>query len=147
MIVLVCGSRDWTDRETIRRWIGRLPRDTVIVHGDNGERDPGTGQAIRGADRIAGDAAFDRGMTVRTYPANWDVHGKAAGPIRNQHMIDTEKPDRVFAFTEALTRDKGGALTPTGTTDCVMRALAAGIPCTLIPSKGSRWTSTDKRRC
>lgn len=127
MIVLVCGSRDWTDRETIRAWLGRLPPGTEIVHG--GER---------GADSIAWNVASDLGFVVRAYPADWSSLGRKAGPIRNQRMIDTEKPDRVLAFTEALMRGTGGATRPTGTTDCVMRALAAGIPCTIIPSKGQR---------
>lgn len=44
------------------------------------------------------------------------LRGKAAGPIRNQHMIDTAKPDLVVSFP-------GGA----GTADMVRRAKAAGV--------------------
>ena len=50
-------------------------------------------------------------------PADWTKHGKAAGPIRNQKMLD-ECPDLVVAFP-------GGK----GTADMVRRAMKAGIDC------------------
>ena len=51
-----------------------------------------------------------------SYPAQWDVYGRRAGPIRNQEMIDEGKPDGVVAFP-------GGK----GTADMVRRAEAAGL--------------------
>lgn len=124
MIVLVCGSRDWTDRETIRAWLAKLSPGATIVHG-----------AARGADSIAGEIATEQGRKVHAFPADWERYGNSAGPRRNQQMIEVMRPKRVLAFTDALMRGTGGASRPTGTTDCVMRALAAGIPCTLIPSR------------
>jgi hypothetical protein len=50
------------------------------------------------------------------YPADWTRHGKAAGPKRNQLMLDKEKPDLVIAFP-------GGK----GTADMVARAKAQGF--------------------
>jgi hypothetical protein len=87
-IVLVCGSREWTDRATIRMWLSKLPSETEIVHG-----------GARGADALAGDVAAELGLAVRAYPADWKTYGKAAGPIRNQTMLDAERPARVIAFT------------------------------------------------
>jgi len=116
--ILVCGSRHWTDRATIRAWLSKFPNDTTVVHG-----------ACRGADTIAGDVARVLGFAVRKYPAEWKRHGAAAGPIRNQRMIDEEHPVRAFAFTDALMRDRR----PTGTLDCVSRLLAAGVPVTIVP--------------
>lgn len=52
-------------------------------------------------------------ITVR---ADWKKHGKAAGPIRNQHMVDHYKPELVVAFP-------GGR----GTADMVRRAKAADV--------------------
>lgn len=132
--VLVCGSRDWTDRETIREWIRKLPKGSIVVHGNNGERDH-RGVAIKGADIIAGDEASAVDFEVRPYPASWKEYGDSAGPKRNQQMVDVEQPDVVIAFTEALMRGKGTMTRPTGTTDCVMRALAAGIRVTIIPAR------------
>lgn len=70
----------------------------------------------RGADRSAAECARGLGIKVVTVPADWRTHGKAAGPIRNQRMIDDFKPDLVLAFP-------GGR----GTADMVSRARAAGI--------------------
>jgi Protein of unknown function (DUF2493). len=42
----------------------------------------------RGAD-TAGEAwAEHHGVPVERFPADWDEHGKSAGPIRNQEMAD-----------------------------------------------------------
>lgn len=70
----------------------------------------------RGADALAGEWAECFGVPFRVFPANWDRDGKAAGPIRNQRMIDEGKPDLVIVFP-------GGR----GTADMVMRARKAGI--------------------
>lgn len=53
------------------------------------------------------------------HPALWNVHGKAAGPIRNQEMVDTDpKPDCCFAFPTPKS---------SGTLDCIARCWVAGI--------------------
>lgn len=56
-------------------------------------------------------------------PADWKTHGKRAGSIRNQKMIDDYHPQLVVAFP-------GGA----GTADMVRRARAAGIEVREIPA-------------
>ena len=78
----------------------------VLIHG-----------AARGADEGAARWAKSEGIASRAYPANWRKHGKAAGPIRNQQMLDDGRPDFVVAFP-------GGR----GTADMVRRAHAAGVP-------------------
>jgi len=70
----------------------------------------------RGADTLAFQWALDVERPVTVVPARWRQHGKAAGHIRNQQMIDME-PDLVVACP-------GGR----GTTDCINRAIKAGIP-------------------
>lgn len=77
----------------------------IIVHG-----------AAPGADRIAADTAVALGLDVEAYRADWELHGNAAGPIRNQAMVDAGA-DLLIAF--------GGGL---GTADCIHRARKAGIP-------------------
>lgn len=67
-------------------------------------------------DRLAHDWALAVKVKGATYCANWTRDGKAAGPIRNQRMIDEGKPDLVVAFP-------GGR----GTADMVRRAKAAGV--------------------
>jgi hypothetical protein len=96
--VLVCGSRDWLDREPIRVWLCKLHDwgfDTLIE-----------GEA-RGADTIAREEAEKLGFTVLKFPADWDKYHKAAGPIRNKQMLVEGKPDLVIAFSKDIQNSKG----------------------------------------
>jgi hypothetical protein len=108
VIVLVCGSRTWTDADTLRERIGQLRAD----HGDIVI----TGGAP-GADTIAASVAYRLGLHVATMPALWHVHGNFAGLIRNGQMLRL-RPDLVLAFSHG-TR---------GTQDTIDRARAAGVP-------------------
>ena len=42
----------------------------------------------KGADEFGERWAKSRNVPVRDFPALWDKHGRAAGPIRNQEMAD-----------------------------------------------------------
>ena len=64
-----------------------------------------------GADTLAAEVAQELGIRARAYPADWRKHGRAAGPIRNQLMLDDGKPDILVAFP-------GGK----GTADMIRRA-------------------------
>jgi len=77
----------------------------LLIHGD-----------ARCADRLAGEWAQDRGIPCRPFPADWQKHRRAAGPIRNKQMLVEGMPDLVVAFP-------GGR----GTANMVGQARAAGI--------------------
>ncbi len=99
MKVLVCGDRNWVNRELIRLCLTKLRDqgyDTVIE-----------GEA-RGADTIAREEAERLGMAVEKEFAQWDKYGKSAGPIRNRVMLD-KKPDLVLAFHHDISKSKGTA--------------------------------------
>lgn len=117
--VIVCGSRNWTNRDVIRRELQALPAHAIVVHGN-----------CRGADRIAGRIALSLGLITEPYPADWTKHGKAAGPIRNQQMLDTGV-DLVLAFHDDLESSKG-------TKDMATRARAAGVPVQVIAGAGRK---------
>lgn len=51
-----------------------------------------------GADALAAEWAERRGMPFKVWAADWDALGNAAGPARNQLMLDEAKPDFVIAF-------------------------------------------------
>lgn len=86
----------------------------VLIHGD-----------AKGADRLSEKALRNTysKFPVERYPADWNKHGKAAGPIRNQQMLDEGKPDLVIAFLAQNSR---------GTKDMVSRAEKAGVEVKVI---------------
>lgn len=108
MKVIVCGGRDYADRDALFAAMDRAHAKrpiTIVIHGD-----------APGADRLAGEWAADRGVLSAAVKALWDRHGRrAAGPRRNRGML-TLGPDAVIAFP-------GG----TGTADMVCAAREAGV--------------------
>lgn len=96
MRILFCGSRDWTNEAKIKSCIQVcFPAQDTIIHG-----------AAPGADSIAGKLARELQFDVEEYPADWALHGKAAGFIRNQQMLDTGL-DFVFAFSSGIKNSRG----------------------------------------
>jgi hypothetical protein len=105
MKLLICGGRDYDDENAVRSSVDRLKPDLIITGGASG------------ADALGAKQASRLGCASEVYKADWKTHGRAAGPIRNQKMLDEGKPDLVLAFP-------GGR----GTADMVSRARRAGIP-------------------
>lgn len=118
MRVLVCGGRDYSDRQTVFDYLDGLHllhTITLLIHG-----------GARGADWLAGQWGQDRSVPVTVFAADWFNHGKAAGPLRNAKMLAEGKPDLVVAFP-------GGR----GTTDMVRKANAAGVRVVQPTKEGS----------
>ena len=110
--LLVCGGRDYgTEDGDFQQMASALDS----IHQELGVSLLIQGGA-RGADIMAYEWAWRRRVPSLTVWADWDKHGRGAGPIRNQQMLDDWKPDRVVAF-------RGGS----GTADMVRRARAAGL--------------------
>jgi hypothetical protein len=107
MRVLVCGGRDFDNVPFIWSRMDRVYAEIKITHLIHG--------GAQGADTIAGDWARTKPIERYVCRADWDKHGKAAGPIRNARMLEWQ-PDLVVAFP-------GGK----GTADMVQRARQAGI--------------------
>lgn len=127
MRVLVTGDRNYTDVETIGGALERVqvmwnePGEHIgnyptIIHG-----------GATGADTIAQVLAEWMGFPTEGYAADWKRYGRAAGPIRNQQMLDTGV-DLCLAFHNDLENSKG-------TLDMVTRCQEAGVPVRLY-SKG-----------
>lgn len=111
MRILVCGSRTWEDRPTIERAMH-------LLHATQGISQVIEGGAT-GADSIAKSVALAMGIPVTTIHAQWAKYGKAAGPLRNQAMLQWN-PDLVLAFHENILKSKG-------TKDMVRQAGKANI--------------------
>lgn len=116
MRVLVCGSRDVVADDHvdfIKATLMRCPKDqfNVLIHG-----------AAPGADSIAAKFAFDHGIEIAEFPAQWARFGKSAGPRRNAQMLSEGKPDVVIAFINKP------LLESRGTRDMVTKAIDAKVP-------------------
>jgi hypothetical protein len=110
MRVLVCGGREYADKDrvfaTLDALLAATQTDTLtIIQG-----------GATGADKLARNWCSLRYVPFDNYAADWKRWGAAAGPTRNQRMLDKGKPDLVVAFP-------GGS----GTADMVSRARAAGV--------------------
>lgn len=91
--VLVCGGRKYRDQEhvfMVLDWVHATFGINFLVEG-----------AAWGADELAYKWRRSRGVPGRRVPVTkqeWDTLGKKAGNLRNQKMLDEEKPDLVIAF-------------------------------------------------
>lgn len=113
MRILVCGGRNYRDLDAIYAALDSLR----ALHGELTIIEGGAS----GADCFARAWGATRQQRGVTFPADWATHGRKAGPLRNQRMLDKGKPDLVLAFP-------GGR----GTADMVRRAKAAGVPVTEV---------------
>jgi UDP-N-acetylmuramoylalanine-D-glutamate ligase len=89
VIVLVCGGRDYSKASVVRATLDAIHAKTpvtLVIHG-----------GATGADHLAWLWAGSKRIPSDSYPANWNAHGKAAGPIRNEAML-ARNPDLVVAF-------------------------------------------------
>lgn len=117
MRVLVCGGRHFVDRALLHRVLNAIHGEgkiRCIIHG-----------AARGTDRLADEWAAVNQLAIYRFHAHWKKHGPAAGPIRNQNMLEKSRPDLVVAFP-------GGS----GTKDMMRRALAADVTVLRVTAEG-----------
>jgi len=113
-IILVCGDRLWEDRQLVWSILddvteGNYWHNTFIIEG-----------GAKGADTCGREWAKMIGCGHKTYSADWERYGKAAGPIRNSEMLEIGQPELVLAFHSDIEKSKG-------TKDMIQRANKAGI--------------------
>ena len=81
LVIAAGGGRDlaWPQQrvaaELLARSSGRLVH--LLLHG-----------GARGADAAIGRAAQQLGWSSLVMPAQWQLHGRAAGPIRNRELLE-----------------------------------------------------------
>lgn len=115
MKVVVCGGRNFRSPAQVWRGLDDVHAErpiTQLMHG-----------GANGVDRFAREWAA-KNPAIKRYVchAQWEKHGKQAGPIRNKSMVKWG-PDLVIAFP-------GGR----GTADMVRQAKAAGIAVHVFPA-------------
>lgn len=103
-IVLVTGSRDWDDYDVIEKELTNIPIPSgcnpVLVHGG----------CFSGADYIAHKIGNKLGWKIKTHLADWSKYGNRAGPIRNNHMVTTERPHAALAFCKNKSKGTSGCI-------------------------------------
>jgi len=108
--IAITGSREWKDVQEIEKVLTNVSKDkskkyTLIAGG------------AKGADTIAENIARKLKWDVIIHLPDWKQHGHAAGPIRNQLIID-EIPDILLAFPMPSSR---------GTYDTIQKANKSNI--------------------
>jgi predicted Rossmann-fold nucleotide-binding protein len=97
LVIAAGGGRDlaWPQQrvaaELLARSGGRLVH--LLLHG-----------GARGADAAIGRAAQQLGWSALVMPAKWQIHGRAAGPIRNRELLEQ-------AVARAVAHSSPGCLT------------------------------------
>jgi len=129
--VLVTGSRDWRGKAVVWEALSDVaahssdPLDEmVVVHGN----------CPTGADAIADLWAVDHDLDPERHPANWLLHGRAAGLRRNTQMVRAGA-DICLAFSGPCRKDTCPVLRlhgSHGTQDAIDKARRAGIPVTIF---------------
>lgn len=87
--LIVAGSRDFdtsNNEKAILHFIaGALIFNNIDISSDNIEICHGD---CRGVDQVAKVFSKKYNLECFSFPANWNEHGKAAGPIRNEQMAE-----------------------------------------------------------
>ena len=93
--VVVAGTRTFHDykllRDELDRLLSRKLPDVIIISG-----------GAKGADKIAEQYAHYHDLEMWVMLADWDKHGRAAGPLRNQEMAKVA--DAVVVFWDGVSR-------------------------------------------
>lgn len=94
--IIIAGSRDFEDYELLKRFCDSIIEklaltDVQIVSG-----------GCSGADYLGEQYALERGHKLVNILPNWELHGKAAGPIRNREMA--QYADILIAFWDGKSR-------------------------------------------
>jgi len=107
MKLIIAGGRDYqfTNDDMLRldKIHGHAERVTEVVSG-----------GAKGADRCGEQWAIGMQLPIKRFPADWEKHGKRAGPLRNAEMA---------AYANAVALFPGGI----GTQSMFNEATKAGI--------------------
>lgn len=119
--IAVIGSRGFASLDRVRDFVRSLPPGTMVVSG-----------GARGVDSAAETAAREAGVATEIHHADWDTHGRKAGPMRNALII--ANADAVVAFWDGESR---------GTLNALVQAHEAGLPITIHDEQGQEVSLAD----
>ena len=105
---IVCGGRGFKNAGYLNRQLSTFHAHTpigLLIEG-----------GAPGADELARNWAKTNNVPFKTYNADWENFGRAAGPIRNKQMITENSPEYCISFP-------GGK----GTANMIKQAESAGV--------------------
>lgn len=108
--VIVAGGRDFNDYTRLKSILDHIPQSFEVVCGE-----------ARGADSLGNRYALENGLTIHSFPADWNTHGKSAGYKRNAQMA---------AFADALVAFWDGS--SRGTKSMIDLAIAKGLKVAVV---------------
>ena len=108
------GSRSYPALDIVAAYVTALPAGSVVISG-----------GAPGVDTAAEDAAVARGLATRIFQADWQTHGRKAGPLRNAQIVS--EADRIAAFWDGRSR---------GTLNTVVLAAERGLPIDIFDAEG-----------
>lgn len=88
--LLISGGRDFYDVEFMVEKLGKIHDAYTVTKVVSG--------GAKGVDTIGALWAEELGIELEEFKPDWDTHGKQAGILRNQDMLDRGKPDGVICF-------------------------------------------------
>jgi hypothetical protein len=98
MIIIVCGGRNYQNRENVFTYLDELHafrQISMVIHGACMQKGS---IELCGADRWAEEWACYREVAYMGIPAKWSTQGNSAGPIRNRTMRLWPDVELVVAF-------------------------------------------------
>lgn len=100
-VVVVTGGRYFSDENLVGNTLMKWRKEHgcfVLYHG-----------GCSGADYLASCWALENGLMTKTFKADWKTHGKAAGPRRNDDMLNTALGSGHKVFLIAFPGGRGTA--------------------------------------
>lgn len=122
--ILITGSRTWPNPDfilvQIKNYVEKYPNTHgyILVHGDAPGADT---MAAWAAEELRNNDGVD--IEIEAHPAEWGRYGSAAGPLRNQKMVNLGA-DICLAFQHKKSN---------GTANCIEKATEAGVLVWLFP--------------
>ena len=106
MRTIIAGSRSFCDYDLFCDKMGRLAFvPSVVLSG-----------CARGVDGLGETWATENNIQIERYPAEWELHGRRAGFIRNSEMAD--RADALIAIWDMRSR---------GTANMIFEAARRGL--------------------
>jgi hypothetical protein len=111
--VIIAGGRDLTNYDLVKAKVDIVLRKKIA----SGEEIEIVSGKAKGADSLGEEYARQNGLKIKEFPADWDTHKKAAGPIRNEEMA--KYADACIVFWDGGSR---------GSKDMIDRAKRKNMP-------------------